>query len=329
MQTIGSNLTSAFDILNSAPGKRRDIGDLSNKVQDSLANVTTGQKFGSRAELDATGLSGRFDNAQAMILKAEANKTTVYVSDGKLKSQQQALIDINKAMVRFEQERAQNSAAAGTDIQKADKALGEIERIMRSKNQSGEYIFGGNDPFTDPLSVIDPATGNRVAVHLTDRPGNIIAGNIPVNNYSDAGADVTVVTASSAHEVKQGFLYPGMDSMVKTIGYLNMVKTGVVAGGPGVPAVTLADIGAAQDVQRLARGETQVLVNLEIEKVEAARSINLSDINSASAILKEFKGDLVELTGRAKTLLESFVASISIANAGDKAFDALLQNSRI
>ncbi|MEA0971316.1 hypothetical protein Megvenef_01291 [Candidatus Megaera venefica] len=325
MPTIGSNLTSALDILNSASGKRRDIGDLSNKVQDSLANVTTGQKFGSRAELDATGLSGRFDNAQAMILKAEANKTTVYVSDGKLKSQQQALIDINKAMVRFEQERAQNSAAAGTDVQKADKALGEIERIMRSKNQSGEYIFGGNDPFTDPLSVIDPVTGNRVAINLKTQ-SNVVGGSVLVNNYSDAAPDVTVVTVSSAHEVKQGFLYPGMDSMVKTIGYLNMVKTGVVAG---VPAVTLADIGAAQDVQRLARGETQVLVNLEIEKVEAARSINLSDINSASAILKEFKGDLVELTGRAKTLLESFVASISIANAGDKAFDALLQNSRI
>lgn len=328
MPTIGNNITSAFDILNSAPGKRRDIGDLSNKVQDSLANVTTGQKFGSRAELDATGLSGRFDNAQAMILKAEANKTTVYVSDGKLKSQQQALIDINKAMVRFEQERAQNSAAAGTDVQKADKALGEIERIMRSKNQSGEYIFGGNDPFTDPLSVIDPVTGNRVAINLKTQ-SNVVGGSVLVNNYSDAAPDVTVVTVSSAHEVKQGFLYPGMDSMVKTIGYLNMVKTGVVAGGPGVPAVTLADIGAAQDVQRLARGETQVLVNLEIEKVEAARSINLSDINSASAILKEFKGDLVELAGRAKTLLESFVASISIANAGDKAFDALLQNSRI
>jgi len=328
MPTIGSNLTSALDILNSASGKRRDIGDLSNKVQDSLANVTTGQKFGSRAELDATGLSGRFDNAQAMILKAEANKTTVYVSDGKLKSQQQALIDINKAMVRFEQERAQNSAAAGTDAQKADKALGEIERIMRSKNQSGEYIFGGNDPFTDPLSVIDPVTGNRVAVNLKTQ-SNVVGGNVLVNNYSDAGPDVTVVTASSAHEVKQGFLYPGMDSMVKTIGYLNMVKTGVVAGGPGVPAVTLADIGVAQDAQRLARGETQVLVNLEIEKVEAARGVNLSDINSASAILKEFKGDLVELSGRAKTLLESFVASISIANAGDRAFDALLQNSRI
>ncbi len=327
MPTIGNNLTSALDILNSASGQRRDVGDLSDKVQDALANVTTGQKFGSRAELDATGLSGRFDNAQAMILKAEANKTTVQVSDGKLKSQQQALIDINKVMLRFEQERAQNSAAAGTDAQKADKALGEIERIMRSKNQSGEYIFGGNDPFTDPLSVIDPVTGNRVAVNLKTQ-SNVVGGSVLVNNYGDAGPDVTVVTASSAHEVKQGFLHPGMDSMVKTIGYLNMVKTGVVAGGPGV-VVTLADIGAAQDAQRLARGETQVLVNLEIEKVEAARGVNLSDVNSASAILKEFKGDLVELTGRAKTLLESFVASISIANAGDRAFDALLQNSRI
>ena len=328
MPTIGSNLTSAFDILNSAPGKRRDIGDLSNKVQGALANVTTGQKFDSRAELDASGLSGRFDNAQAMILKAEANKTTLQVSDGKLKAQQQALTDINAAMVRFEQERTQTTDAAGTNTQKVDKALEEIERIMRSKNQSGEYIFGGNDPFTDPLSVIDPVTGNRVAVNLKTQ-SNVIAGSVLVNNYSDVGPDITVVTASSAHEVKQSFLHPGMDSMVKTIGYLNMVKTGVIAAAPGIAAVTEDDIGAAQNTQRLARGETQVLVNLEIEKVEAARTVNLSDINLASAILKEFKGDLVELIGRAKTLMESFVASISIANAGDRAFDALLQNTRI
>jgi hypothetical protein len=55
----------------------------------------------------------------------------------------------------------------------------------------------------------------------------------------------------------------------------------------------------------------------------------LSDINAASQTLKEFKGDLVELTGRAGDLLKSFVASISIVNAGDRAFDTLLQNTRI
>jgi len=117
--------------------------------------------------------------------------------------------------------------------------------------------------------------------------------------------------------------------MLKTIGYLNMIKTGVVAAAPGVTAVTEDQIEAAQTAQALARGDTQVRVNYEIEKVEAARSTNLSDINKASAALKEFDGDLVELSGRAKRLLESFVASISIANAGDKAFDTLLQNSRI
>lgn len=328
MPAIGNNFTPAFDILNSAAGKRRDIADLANRVEDALSNVTTGQKFGSRAELDATGLSRRFDDAQATLLKAEANKTTVNVSDGKLKSQQQALIDINKAMVRFGQELAQNATAAGTDAQKADKALGEIERIMRSKNQSGEYIFGGNDPFTDPLSVIDPVTGDRVSVNLKTQ-SNVVNGNVLVNNFSDAGPDVTVVTASSAHEVKQSFLHPGMDSMVKTIGYLNMVKTGVVAAAPGVVPVTLADIGSAQDAQRVARGGTKILIDLEIKKVEAARATNLSDINASSAILKEFKGDLVELTGRASALMQSFWASISIANAGEKGMEILLQNSRV
>ncbi len=328
MTTIGNNITSTLDILNSAPGKRRGISDLSNQVQDALNNVTTGQKFDSRAQLDATGLSIRFDNAQAVLLKTEASKTTLQVAEGKLKPQQQALIDINKVMLKFHQELAQNAAPSGTDAQKADRALGEIERIMRSKNQSGEYIFGGNDPFTDPLSVIDPITGNRVPISLKNQ-SNVVNGNVLVNNYSDAGKDVTVVTASSQHEVKQGFLYPGMDAMVKTIGYLNMVKTGVVVGGPGIPAVTIDDIGVAQNDQRLARGETEVLIGLEIEKLEHAKGVNLADINTASATLKEFKGDLVELTGIAKTLLESLVASITIANAGEKAFNTMLERSNI
>jgi hypothetical protein len=150
MATIGSNFTPTRDILNSVSGKHQNISKLSKGVHDALDNVTTGQKYSTRAELDATGLSSRFDNAHAVILKAEANKTTVQMTDGKLKAQQQGLIDINAVMVRFEQELAQSAEKAGTNAQKADRALIEIERIMRNKNQSGEYIFGGNDPFVDP-----------------------------------------------------------------------------------------------------------------------------------------------------------------------------------
>lgn len=312
-------ITSSLDILNSAPGKLREISNLSTQVSRALDAVTSQQKYGSRAELDATGLSRRFDNAQAIILRAEANKTTVHITSEKLRAQQQALTDINNVMVRFHQEYSQSTGSAGTTAEKADKALAGIERIMRTKNQAGEYIFGGNDPFTDPLSVIDPNTNQRVSVSLKDL-SNVTNGNVFVNNYSDASADKTIVTASSKHEIKQGFLYPGMDSMVKTIGYLNMIKSGTA---------DVNDVSIAQENQRLARSETRVLVDLEIRMVEEARTVNLADIKEASEVLDNFKGDLVELSARAKDLLQSFAASITIATAGDKAFDTLLQNSRV
>lgn len=307
--------TSSRDILYTSATDRSKIGATSNALKDAFGSITEGQKFVDRADLDVSGLAGRFDVAQATLLKVEANKSTTNIIKGKLETQRQAMRDINDVMVRFEQEMANQSQAAGTNPEKANRALGRLETILRSRNLSGEYIFGGTDPFTDPLSKID-ANGQRVTSDIKTQT-NVVNGNVLVNNYSNAGEDVTVVTLSSKHETRRNLLFPGSDAIVKTIGYLNMVKEGTQ------PA---EQITVAQLAQQNARGTLEVQIGYEIEEAGKAEITNLTDINSASDVLKEFKGDVNILTNNARDLLSSLLAQTSVAAAGDRAFDTLLSN---
>lgn len=307
--------TSSRDILYTSATDRSKIGTTSDALKDAFSNITEGQKFADRASLDASGLAGRFDVAQATLLKVEANKSTTSIVKGKLETQRQAMRDVNDVMVRFEQEMANESEAAGTKIAKADRALARLNTILRSRNLNGEYVFGGTDPFTDPLSKIDPLTGNRVASDITAQT-NVVNGNVLVNNYSDIGEDMTVVTLSSKHETRRNLLFPGSDAIVKTIGYLNMVKEGA----------PVDQIETTQLAQKNARGTLEVQIGYEIEEAGKAEITNLTDINSASDVLKEFKGDINVLTNNAKDLLSSLLAQTSIAVAGDRAFDTLVNN---
>ncbi|MBN8512075.1 MAG: hypothetical protein J0L79_03475 [Rickettsiales bacterium] len=308
--------TSSRDILYTSATDRSKIGTTSDALKDAFGNITEGQRFADRASLDASGLAGRFDVAQATLLKVEANKSTTSIVKGKLDTQRKAMRDVNDVMVRFEQEMANESVAAGTKAEKANRALARLETILRSRNLNGEYIFGGTDLFTDPLSKIDPVTGNRVASNITTQT-NVVNGNVLVNNYSDIGEDATVVTLSSKHETRRNLLFPGSDAIVKTIGYLNMVKEGTQP---------VDQIAVAQLAQKNARGTLEVQIGYEIEEAGKAEITNLTDINSASDVLKEFKGDINVLTNNAKDLLSSLLAQTSIAAAGDRAFDTLVNN---
>ncbi len=308
--------TSSRDILYTSATDRSKIGATSNALNDAFSNITSEQKFADRASLDASGLAGRFDTAQATLLKVEANKSTTSIVKGKLNTQRQAMRDVNEVMVQFEQELAKQPGAAGTKAEKANRALGKLETILRSRNLNGEYIFGGTDPFTDPLSKIDSLTGNRVTSNITTDT-NVVNGNVLVNNYSDIAEDATVVTLSSNHETRRNLLFPGSDAIVKTIGYLNIVKEDMQ------PADQIAE---KQLAQRNARGTLEVQIGYEIEEADKAEITNLTDINSASDVLKEFKGDINILTNTAKDLLSSLLAQTSIAAAGDRAFDTLVNN---
>lgn len=307
--------TSSRDILYTSATDRSKIGTTSDALKDALSNVTQEQKFADRASLDASGLAGRFDVAQATLLRVEANKSTTSIIKGKLDNQRQAMRDVNDVIVRFEQELATQSDVAGTKAEKANRALARLETILRSRNLNGEYVFGGTDPFTDPLSRIG-ANGQRVASDIKTQT-NVVNGNVLVNNYSDTAEDNTVVTLSSKHETRRNLLFPGSDAIVKTIGYLNMVKEGTQPAN---------QIEAAQLAQKNARGTLEVQIDYEIEEAGKAEITNLTDINSASDVLKEFKGDINILTNNAKDLLGSLLAQTSIAVAGDRAFDTLVNN---
>ena len=188
----------------------------------------------------------------------------------------------------------------------------EIEKVLRRQTADGDYIFGGNNPTDDPLSVFDGE--KRVSKNLSEISNNL--DGVFVNNFSEANSNETIVTVSSKHDVKQSFLYAGMPALIKTIGYLNMVKEGTAS---------LDDVAIAQKNQQEARGEIEILIDLEIKKTEAARIVNNNDIKNSYNTLKLFKADIAETAGRAGDLMKSLLATISIQSTKNKLFDALLQ----
>ena len=291
-------------------------GELADGAKRALGEVTTEEKYSSRSELDNTGRSKIFDDAHATLLRAEANKTTLLVTKEKLRSEFNALSEINDAVVGFEKECIESVAAAGTKAEKADRALTKIAEILGRKNLAGDYIFGGNNPRVNPLSYFD---GNqRISVDLT-KTSNIVSGKF-INNFTDVGPNDTVVTVSENREVNESFLNAGMDAIVKTIGYLNSVKEGVVDDN------TLAGIQAEQ---KDARGRLFMDIRLEMDKIDAASTENMSNIAKASEILENFKGDIVENSQRAADLMTALTAQMAITNALNKVFNNIVENVKV
>jgi hypothetical protein len=318
---MDTQIKSSSDILRTSYHNRTAIGSISNKLNRALQDATKTERY-TRPELDATGMSRIHDSARAMITRAHANETTIKVTYGRLITQQQALSDINKIMVRFQGYAYTNSKAAGTNSEKADKALKEIETIFRRRSPLGdnEYVFGGNDPFTDPLSLIDEATGKRVSASLV-KTGNLVNGNMAVNNYSDTTSIDSVVTASSRHEIKRGFLYPGMEAMVQTIGYLNMFKEGTAS---------IEDLRIMQEKQEKERGTIGIMIDFEINKINSpddnnAINVNSKDIADANNTLRDsFTANIVANIDKVATLKQSHAMAIDIHNINKKATDTLI-----
>ena len=303
-------------ILNTDIGKRTSISDTSNQLKAAIDNVTNRTKYATRAELDASGLSRVYDETQRTILNAKANGVTTQFTDGKLRNEQQALKDIDAVYVRFQQELANSSESAGNTEQKANRALESLAAILTRQDGAGRFVFGGDDPYTNPLLV----NGNEI--DLTDPNNTNVIEGIITNNFTRSAPNNSVVTVSSRHEVKESFLHAGMEAIALTVGYINLVKN------PG--DATDDDLEAAKVAQKNARGEVTVLVNLELEKVEAARTVNKADIKAAEKTVAElFTLDLTEAAGKVKDLTFSLFANVNLDQVGNNVFQKLLDNVRI
>ncbi|RUP42028.1 MAG: hypothetical protein EKK63_03025 [Acinetobacter sp.] len=306
------NFTPTSNILNSFANNTNNVSKKTNECNAALDNITNPEKYASRAELDKTGLGDIHDAAQAVGINTLANKTTLNITAEKLRMEYETWGDINKIVVDFHKNYVQNARGAGTNAEKADHALKEIQKVLRRQTADGDYVFGGNNPTNDPLSVFDGE--KRVSKNLSEISNNL--DGVFVNNFSEANKNETIVTISSKHDVRQSFLYAGMDPIIKTIGYLNMVKEGTAS---------LDDMTVAQKSQQDARGEIEILIDLEIKKTEAARTVNKNDLKNSYDTLKIFKADITETAGRAGDLMKSLLATISIQSTRNKLFDALIQ----
>ncbi|MDP4708880.1 MAG: hypothetical protein NWS20_02610 [Rickettsiaceae bacterium] len=318
------NLTSTSSILGSQLGRNSGkISELSSKLQDATKAASSGaaSKYDSRVGLETDGLGDIYDRTQRTLLIAESSKVNVDITFAKLSNDARALQEINDAVVQFQVELSSSSETIGTDLDIADRALVKIERVLSMQDGSGRYVFGGNDPYTNPLTKVD-ANGNFVKVNLTETTN--LVEKLVTNNYaSDAGPNETVVTLSSRHETKESFLYPGMGALADTIAYINMHKA-------PEGTYTSVELDAARQKQIDSRGEVDILVKLEVEKTEAAREVNKLDIQKATDTNTAlFQGDLVEAAGLVQNLIQSLLANVTLNQVSNNTFNTLLERTRV
>ncbi len=318
------NLTSTSSILGSQLGRNSGkISELSSKLQDATKAASGGaaSKYDSRVGLETDGLGDIYDRTQRTLLIAESSKVNVDITFAKLSNDARALQEINDAVVQFQVELSSSSETIGTDLDIADRALVKIERVLSMQDGSGRYVFGGNDPYTNPLTKVD-ANGNFVKVNLTETTN--LVEKLVTNNYaSDAGPNETVVTLSSRHETKESFLYPGMGALADTIAYINMHKA-------PEGTYTSVELDAARQKQIDSRGEVDILVKLEVEKTEAAREVNKLDIQKATDTNTAlFQGDLVEAAGLVQNLIQSLLANVTLNQVSNNTFNTLLERTRV
>jgi len=309
------NTHGSKEIINSS-SNHLSVGDTADALNNALDNIVKNQKFPDRASLDASGKGRKFDEAQATALNIKVNQTITKEIRSKLTIQKQTMDKINDVMVDFESKmKADGGNHMGTPADKADQALVKIETILRSTYPNGEYIFGGDDPLTDPLSIIDPITGERVYSNIRTQ-SNVVNGNVLINNFSRSGVNNNTSNISSQHKVNHNFLSAGMDSIIKTVGYLNMIKAGAAE----------QEIEVSEKDQLKSRNEISIKIAYEIEVTNKADEVNKLDSEENEKILKQFDGDIIELTQNARNLLNSLLAQVSIAAASNKAFDSLINN---
>jgi hypothetical protein len=323
--TIG--IKSSADILNTTVRSGRDVGVKATQLKEAQASLTNPAKYISRADLDRSGLSRKFDELQTILLNIKSQNTAGYNTTTKLNNESKALEQVNDIMVCFEKEMSQSNNIAGSKQNKVDRALEKIENALRTRDSSGKYIWGGTDSFTDPLSKLDN-NRNRIAVNLLEdkniEDGAITKGLI-TNNFSTVAPDKTMIKLSSEHTVKKSFIYPGHDSIAKTIGYLNKIKENAKAIDEGQGELyPVTELALNQREQLEARGKLKVEIDLEIKKVKQAFEVNDRDAKDA---IKEnndlFSANIIERAQAVRDLIVSLTALISISNIDSKVSDAL------
>ena len=304
-----TTITTPSEIINTSVIERNSISN-SNRLETALKNITDGNKYATRAELRASGDSRQYDEMQRTILNAKGNNRTAEITGRKLQNEQRVLKEINEVVVRFKKDLPQTSLAAGTTQEKADKALTEIARILRKRDGAGEFIFGGSKRDTDPL----------VKANLTDAGNTNVIEGLITNNYTKTSSNNSTISVSSNHQVRESFLYAGHPTIAKTIGYINMVKAG---------DKTELEVETARIEEETARRDLTVKVDLEIEKVNAAKTANNKDISDAEKIDKErFRLNAVEAVGKANDLKISYLADIFVKQIANSVSQKIFDNIR-
>ncbi len=217
---MGSTIGTVTDII-SRP--RDHLGD-SNRLFKQYKNTAEqlikdkDNKYKNFAEISATGLTEEYTTMKRALVNNEQYNITTANAKKNFQEQKLALEEIRKVFTEFQQDAVDFHERAGTKENKADKALEEINKILRRKNVDGNYLFGGKESDKPPV-----AQGALIA-----RSNVIGPNNDPTANYTEAIKNNAAIKLSDNHsyEILKNRLYAGHPAISKVIGAINIYKVG-------------------------------------------------------------------------------------------------------
>lgn len=273
-----------------------NVTKLYKAVKENTLGVTREERFGSRAELQAAGLDGRYDELQAKLARGNIYDSNVVVAGLKLQSKQSALDDIRSVMTDFISSTSDASDAGGTKQQKADLALKKLAEIL-NRRENGVYIFGGKTANQQPI------TGDITKLDHTNFT-DVTSNDLLVSVSDQISVDINQVTARD------------MAPLVKA---LNMYKN---SGGQG----NKQELNKAFDEAIKHQDYLQVQVGYALKHVESAKIENLAMISETQDILTngDFSVNIVDRAEKMRGSMQSLMVNFSISSGIRNLFDKIM-----
>jgi hypothetical protein len=194
--------------------------------------------------------------------------------------------------------------AGGTNIDKANSALSEIQKLVNTKTANGAYLLAGVD-------TLNPPCNDLVAISNLDANDNV------TTNYTTSTLNQTRVQVSELGVVTVGNLYAGMAGIAQAIGAMNMLKA---------PVPNLVKIDETLNQATTLIGQAIAVNGIEQDKIKVAIEDNNSLLKQNDKTLIEvFQRSIPEISSDIKNAADNYGIALKVLklqlNTLQKIFD--------
>jgi len=205
-------MSKVSDALNTNPNF--GIYAAKNKSLERATKVINGDNKHKYLDLSSLQESGKADlyyRINISLVKIECCQIPTNNAKTKLNEEHFLLDNIQGLIAEANAADGQNAEVVGSRAERADKALKELEKILNTRDTTGQYMLGGIHSNEKPCRDLVAAS-------------NIVNG-VGTANYTDARANKQAIAVSDRHSVECG-LSANHPAFVKCVEFLNHLKNG-------------------------------------------------------------------------------------------------------